>query len=239
MSVDYSRLRSTPARRQTGPPGRDPHPLCHVRAPRPRHPNPAARPLHPHSPSLDALLGLEGSASRTLFDGIQDQLLGLTRDWPFLRRERRPPPDPVNALLSFGYTLLYIHAATAPWTAGLLPQIGLLHALKPGHLALASDLVEEFRHKVDRLVVRLINRREIRAEHFLHGPEADAGACRLSDDGRRVFILAIDSVFQGQDINATQGQPGVMPAIRRMERQALRIRAFLAGASPIYTALED
>ena len=65
------------------------------------------------------------------------------------------------------------------------------------------------------------------------------GELRVSDDGRRVFILAIDSVFQGQDINATQGQPGVMPAIRRMERQALRIRAFLAGASPIYTALED
>jgi CRISPR-associated protein Cas1 len=193
----------------------------------------------PTAPSLDALLGLEGSASRVLFDGIQDQLLGLTRDWPFLRRERRPPPDPVNALLSFGYTLLYIHASTALWTAGLLPQIGLLHALKPGQLALASDLVEEFRHEVDRLVVRLINRREIRAEHFLHGPEADAGACRLTDDGRRVFILALDGALQGQDVNAAQGQPGALPAIRRMERQALRIRAFLSGAKPGYSCQED
>jgi CRISPR-associated protein Cas1 len=191
------------------------------------------------APSIDALLGLEGSASRALFDGIQDQLLGLTRDWPFLRRERRPPPDPVNALLSFGYTLLYIHAATALWTAGLLPQIGLLHALKPGHLALASDLVEEFRHEVDRLVVRLINRREIRAGHFLHGPQADAGACRLTDDGRRVFTLALDGVLQGQDVNATQGQPAALPAVRRMERQALRIRAFLSGAVQVYSGLED
>jgi group II intron reverse transcriptase/maturase/CRISPR-associated endonuclease Cas1 len=198
----------------------------------------------PTAPSLDALLGIEGSASRTNFDGIQDQLLGLTRDWPFLRRERRPPPDPVNALLSFGYTLLYIHAATALWAAGLLPQIGLVHALKPGHLSLASDLVEEFRHEVDRLVVRLINRREIRAEHFLHGPEADAGACRLTDDGRRAFILALDGVLQGQHlndpaINSTQGQPAAMPAVRRMERQALRIRAFLSGAAPVYSGLED
>jgi group II intron reverse transcriptase/maturase/CRISPR-associated endonuclease Cas1 len=194
----------------------------------------------PTAPSIDALLGLEGSASRILFDGIQDQLLGLTRDWPFTHRERRPPPDPVNALLSFGYTLLYIHCATALWTAGLLPQIGLLHALKPGHLALASDLVEEFRHEVDRLVVRLINRREIRAEHFLHGAESDAGACRLTDDGRRVFILAMDGVLQGQsgtqDINDPSDTPARRPAIRRMERQALCIRDFLAGRSPAYRA---
>jgi group II intron reverse transcriptase/maturase/CRISPR-associated endonuclease Cas1 len=193
----------------------------------------------PVAPSLDALLGLEGSASRILFDGIQDQLLGLTRDWPFLRRERRPPPDPINALLSFGYTLLYIHSATALWTAGLLPQIGLLHALKPGHLALASDLVEEFRHEIDRLVVRLINRHELRAEHFLHGPESDAGACRLTDDGRRVFILALDGVLQGQNLNDPQSSPGDLPPLRRMERQALRIRDFLAGRSAEYSARED
>jgi CRISPR-associated protein Cas1 len=190
----------------------------------------------PAAPSIDALLGLEGSASRTLFDGIQDQLLGLTRDWPFLRRERRPPPDPVNALLSFGYTMLYIHAATALWTAGLLPQIGLLHALKPGHLALASDLVEEFRHHVDRLVVRLINRREIRAEHFLHGPEAEAGACRLTDDGRRIFILAIDGVLQGVALNDPTAS--AQPPLRRMARQALHIADFLAGRSAAYNACE-
>lgn len=193
----------------------------------------------PNAPTLDALLGLEGSASRILFDGIQDQLLGLTRDWPFLRRERRPPPDPVNALLSFGYTLLYIHAATALWTAGLLPQIGLLHALKPGHLALASDLVEEFRHEVDRLVVRLINRREMRAEHFLHGQEADAGACRLTDNGRRTFILALDGVLQGQALNDPDAPPGARPPLRRMERQANRLRDLFAGRSAVYTASED
>jgi group II intron reverse transcriptase/maturase/CRISPR-associated endonuclease Cas1 len=194
------------------------------------------------APSIEALLGLEGAAGRTLFDGIQDQLLGLTRDWPFLRRERRPPPDPVNALLSFGYTLLYIHSATALWTAGLLPQIGLFHALKPGHLALASDLVEEFRHEIDRLVVRLINRREVRVEHFLHGPESDAGACRLSDDGRRVFILALDGVLQGQDVNDLNdpaAPPSALPPLRRMERQALRIRDFLARRLPAYIATED
>ena len=192
----------------------------------------------PTAPSIDALLGLEGASSRVLFDGLQDQLLGLTRDWPFLRRERRPPPDPVNALLSFGYTLLYIHAATALWTAGLLPQIGLLHSLKPGHLALASDLVEEFRHEIDRLVVRLINRREVRAEHFLHGHEADAGACRLSDDGRRVFILAMDGVLQGQALNDPSAPIGALPPIRRMERQALRIRDFLAGRSGSYSSID-
>jgi CRISPR-associated protein Cas1 len=192
----------------------------------------------PAAPTIDSLLGLEGSASRILFDGIQDQLLGLTRDWPFLRRERRPPPDPVNALLSFGYTLIYIHCSTALWTAGLLPQIGLLHALKPGHLALASDLVEEFRHHIDRLVVRLINRREIRGEHFLHGPEADAGACRLTDDGRRVFILAVDGVLQGVALNDPAAPATAQPPLRRMERQALRIAGFLSGRSAAYTASE-
>jgi group II intron reverse transcriptase/maturase/CRISPR-associated endonuclease Cas1 len=187
--------------------------------------------------SLDAMLGLEGSASRLLFEGLQEQLGGLTAEWPFLRRQRKPPPDPVNALLSFGYTLVYIHCATALWTAGLLPQIGLLHGLKTGHLALASDLVEEFRHEVDRLVVRLINRRELRAEHFLLSP-SDSTACRLTDDGRRAFILALDGRLHGMDGNAMQIDcPGALPPIRRMERQALAILAFVTGRSPEYAAL--
>ena len=194
----------------------------------------------PSASSLDTLLGIEGSASRLLFEGLQAQLAGLTADWSFLRRQRQPPPDPVNALLSFGYTSLYIHCATSLWTAGLLPQIGLLHALKPGHLALASDLVEEFRHEVDRLVVRLINRRELRAEHFLLAP-TDADSCRLTDSARRIFILALDGRLHASQGNAdTPGRdidrPGALPPIRNMERQALAILAFVTNRSPEYVA---
>jgi len=186
--------------------------------------------------SLDTLLGLEGSAGRLLFQGLQEQLAGLTAEWPFVRRQRQPPPDPVNALLSFGYTLLYIHCATALWTAGLLPQIGLLHALRPGHLALASDLVEEFRHEVDRLVVRLINRRELRAEHFLVA-RGDATACRLTDDARRLYILALDGRLHGQDAAGAEiDRPGAEPPIRRMEQQALAIAAYISGRTPEYAA---
>src|SRR5262249_14745835 len=101
---------------------------------------------------------------------------------------RRPPRDRVNALLSFLYALLTADCVAAVEGVGLDPQFGYLHVLRPGRPALALDLVEEFRSCVaDRLVLTLINRRQIRPEQFEERP---GGSTTLTRDGRRAVLTA-------------------------------------------------
>ena len=115
-----------------------------------------------------SLLGLEGAAARAYFGGLAATFVG---DIGFAGRERRPPPDPANALLSLGYTLLTNRLAGLVEARGLDPAWGFFHEERPGRPALALDLVEELRHPlVDRFVVRNCNLRVFQARHF----EADA-----------------------------------------------------------------
>src|SRR5207247_10191958 len=104
------------------------------------------------------------------------------------KRSRRPPLDPLNALLSFLYTLLLGDCVAAAEGVGLDPQVGFLHALRPGRPALALDLMEELRPIIaDRLALTLINRKQLQADHFVNLP---GGAVHLSDDGRKVVLQA-------------------------------------------------
>lgn len=108
-------------------------------------------------------------------------------DFAFSERRRRPPPDPVNALLSFAYALLTHDARSALEGVGLDPAVGFLHRDRPGRPSLALDLVEEFRAWfADRLVLTLINRRQLGAGDFV----TEGAACRLTDAGRRTFLIA-------------------------------------------------
>jgi len=130
-----------------------------------------------------ALMGAEGWASRAFFSGLAalvDPGLG------FGGRVRRPPTDPVNALLSFGYVLLTNEVQTACWRVGPDAHLGLLHQPRSGRPSLALDLVEELRTLVDSLVIGVLRRRILRAEHFQRDP--GTGGVRLSDDGRKVFL---------------------------------------------------
>ena len=103
-------------------------------------------------------------------------------------RTRRPPRDRVNAVLSFLYALLRAECTAGLESVGLDPQVGFLHALRPGRPALALDLMEEFRPIIaDRLALTLINRKQLQADHFVNLP---GGAVHLSDDGRRVVLQA-------------------------------------------------
>lgn len=143
-------------------------------------------PAEPHSPhhTLNQLRGLEGAAAAMYFDAYFKAFapaLGANG------RNRRPPRDPVNALLSLSYTMLYAQATTACWAAGLDPALGALHTLSHGRAALACDLMEPHRPHTDLWVWQLFRQDHLRAEHFGHD---GAGACLLGKAGRSIFYAA-------------------------------------------------
>ncbi len=134
--------------------------------------------------SRDVLMGFEGDAARRYFGGLR---LGFTGDIGFSGRARRPPPDPANALLSFGYVLLANALASLLEARGFDPYLGFMHTVRSGRPSLALDLLEELRHPVvDRFVLRVCNLRQLRPEHS----EADAerGGVRLTREGLRTFF---------------------------------------------------
>lgn len=140
------------------------------------------------SSDIDVVRGSEGEAARAYYEAFS-LLIRVDRDSFALRgRTRRPPRDRINAVLSFLYALLRAECSAALEGVGLDPQVGYLHALRPGRPALALDLMEEFRPVVaDRLALRLVNRRQLAADDFEMLP---GGAVRLTDDGRRAVLTA-------------------------------------------------
>jgi CRISPR-associated protein Cas1 len=136
--------------------------------------------------SIETVRGIEGNAAAVYFD-VFPCLLRVD-GFEFTVRSKRPPRDPVNAALSFVYTMVTSLCEAALESVGLDPQVGFLHVLRPGRPALALDLVEEFRAWfADRLVLTLINRQQLRQEHFEFRP---GGAVYLNDSGRRLVIEA-------------------------------------------------
>ena len=141
--------------------------------------------------SLNMLRGHEGDASAAYFGAFQHLLKdgpsGKGRDWVFPKRVRRPPTDPVNALLSFGYTLLMNDIYSAVNIVGFDPYIGYLHAEKYGRPSLPLDLMEECRPLiVDAMVIACLNKRILTRDHFKQ--EGEGKSCRLTDEGRRNFL---------------------------------------------------
>eukprot|EP01037_Dinobryon_pediforme_P029559 gene29559-33248_t len=137
---------------------------------------------------IDTLRGAEGEAA-SLYFGVFDHLI-RTPDAPlrWRGRSRRPPLDPVNALLSFLYTLLTHDCRAAAEAVGLDPAVGFLHRDRPGRPSLALDLMEELRPVLaDRLALSLINRRQLRAADF---ETRDGGAVMLTDEARKTVLTA-------------------------------------------------
>ena len=136
----------------------------------------------------DFLRGAEGEAGRVYFGVFNDLLRTPNADIVFRGRSRRPPLDPVNALLSFLYTLLVHDCRSAAESVGLDPAVGFLHRDRPGRPSLALDLMEELRPALaDRLVLALLNRRQIGTKDFM---KQDNGAVLLTDDGRKTVLSA-------------------------------------------------
>jgi CRISPR-associated protein Cas1 len=137
---------------------------------------------------VDGLRGLEGEAAATYF-AVFDRLIRTTDPaFRFTGRSRRPPLDRINALLSFLYAMLGHDCRSALEAHGLDPQVGFLHADRPGRAGLALDLMEEFRPVLaDRLALSLVNRGQLSANDFVM---EETGGVRMTDDARKRVLIA-------------------------------------------------
>ena len=143
----------------------------------------------PHSKDLDQVRGIEGDAAKTYFSVLSCLVRKDIREFFTMDgRTRRPPRDRFNAMLSFIYSLVMNDCRSALESVGLDPQIGFLHAVRPGRAALALDLMEEFRSfMADRLVLTLINRGQITTQDLL---VREGGAVYLEDKARKTVVIA-------------------------------------------------
>lgn len=138
--------------------------------------------------NVDVLRGVEGEAALEYFSVFDQLILTQKEDFFLNGRNRRPPLDNVNALLSFVYTLLMHEIRSALESVGLDPCVGFLHTDRPGRQSLALDMMEEFRpYLADRLVLTLINRKQVDANGFL---KRDAGGIVMDETTRKVVITA-------------------------------------------------
>lgn len=137
---------------------------------------------------LDSIRGIEGRTARDYFDQFNHLIVANKADFVFTGRNRRPPLDRVNCLLSFVYALLYHDARSALECIGLDPAVGFLHRDRPGRLGLALDLMEEFRPMLaDRLVLSLINLGQVKKKGF---DVTESGAVKMDDETRKAVLVA-------------------------------------------------
>ena len=181
------------------------------------------------APSLDTLLGIEGAAARTYFSEFQGMIKTESLDFDFHGRNRRPPRDPVNAVLSFLYAMLIKQAMVTAFTVGFDPYLGFYHQPKYGKPSLALDLVEEFRPLIaDSVCLTLINNGELGLEHFI----ARGDAAALTQNGRRKVIEAWE---RRMDTLVTHPLFGYAVSYRRiLEIQARLLSRHLLGELPTY-----
>jgi len=184
--------------------------------------------------TLDALRGAEGAASRAYFAAF-GHLLGSGEEWGFRGRVRRPPRDPINSMLSFGYTVLTNEVTTALLKSGLDSYTGFLHSPRHGRHSLALDLVEEVRPViVDALVLSVVHRNVLRPEHFATDPVTDA--VHLSDDARKIFLREYERRVLTL---ATHPRTGERVSYRRaLELQAQQLIGVLYDADAAYLPLQ-
>ena len=142
----------------------------------------------PKTVDMDAIRGHEGYAAAVYFSVFNRLIRTSEAAFTFDGRNRRPPRDPVNAILSFLYSLIQVECQAACEGVGMDPQIGFLHAVRPGRPSLALDLMEELRAAVaDRLALTLINRRQLTPKHF---SGSTGGGVSLNDEGRKTVLAA-------------------------------------------------
>lgn len=177
--------------------------------------------------SAESLRGIEGSVTRAYFSIVAR----LLPDWTgFAGRNRRPPRDPFNALLSLGYTVLYAQTETLIRVAGLHPAHGFYHQRRGRHAALASDLMEPFRHLVEGTAIAQLNRRQLNDQDFTVDSEY---GCRLTTRGRRTFFAALARRLSGR-MTSSDGESAT--GHEHIHDQALRLRNWLADPDPPFRA---
>ncbi len=185
----------------------------------------------PEAKDMTALLGVEGAAAALYFEHFPTMLKDRTAwAFDFVKRNRRPPRDPVNSLLSMGYSMLSKELAGVCHAVGLDPFLGFFHQPRYGRPALALDLMEEFRPLIaDSVAISLLNRGELQPSDFL----SSANGCFLNQEGRRAFW---ENYFRRMDADVTHPQFGYQMSYRRMlEVQARQLWRFVRGEAADYT----
>ncbi len=198
---------------------------------------PAARDLLDLLPRVDAatgpetLLGLEGQGASLYFGEFNRFLKDVPGGgFDFNSRNRRPPRDPVNALLSFAYALLTKDCTSALCAVGFDPYKGFFHSNRHGKPSLALDLMEEFRSVVaDSVVLTLVNTEAVTAADFVQW----RGGCQLTDGGRKAFFAAYEQRLATAVTHPVYGYK--MTYARMLEVQARVLAAHVRGTVPAYT----
>jgi CRISPR-associated protein Cas1 len=179
--------------------------------------------------TMDELRGIEGLASRAYFRAFRHLARG-NDCFRMQARTRRPPRDPLNALMSFAYALLLNDCVAALTTVGLDPSVGFMHTDRPGRPGLALDLMEEFRPLIaDRAVLSLVNRRQVGPEHFRF---EEGGAVLLNDEGRRALISGYHARKQEEVVHPLLGVRA--PLAEYPFIQARLLARHVRGELPVY-----
>jgi CRISP-associated protein Cas1 len=178
--------------------------------------------------STETLLGLEGNAAKLYFEKFA-KLLKDSSGFDFAGRNRRPPTDPVNALLSFLYALLLKECVAAALSVGFEVGLGFYHALRPGRPSLALDLMEEFRPIIaDSTVLSLINMQEVRERDFLRRGVSVV----LTEEGRKKAIRAFERRLNAEVIHPVFGY--TISYRRILQVQARLLARYVQGDVPAY-----
>jgi CRISPR-associated protein Cas1 len=182
--------------------------------------------------SLDTLRGFEGDAAHIYFSVFDHLILAQKEAFRFDERNRRPPLDNVNCLLSFIYTLLMHDVRSALEAVGLDPAVGFLHRDRPGRPGLALDLMEEFRPFLgDRLVLSLINLQQVQDKGFR---KTDSGAVLINDDARKAVLVAYQERKQEEITHPFLGEKVTIGILFHI--QALLMARYLRGDLDGYPA---
>lgn len=185
----------------------------------------------PYAREINQVRGIEGQCAREYFAALRAL---IPEQWPFPGRRRRPPTDPVNALLSYGYAVLYRHAITMLQRVRLDPALGTLHAPRSGHAALASDLIEEFRAPVvDAVVLHATLAGTLRPEDFVQATDERGLAYpALGETARRRYLEMLRNKLRAALIHPAARVR--MDYQRAMLWQADHYRHVVLGEEPVY-----
>jgi len=174
---------------------------------------------------LDMLRGYEGDAAHLYFSVFDHLIVSQKEAFSFQERNRRPPLDNVNCLLSFLYTLLVHDMRSALESVGLDPAVGFLHRDRPGRPSLALDLMEEFRpFLADRLVLSLINLRQVQGKGF---EKSDSGAVMMNDETRKKVLVAYQERKQEEIVHPFLDEKVTIGILFHI--QALLLARYLRG----------
>jgi len=175
--------------------------------------------------TIDSVRGIEGEAARQYFWVFANLITRGDDDFNFTGRNRRPPRDEVNALLSFVYTLWLHDVRSALESVGIDPQVGCLHKDRPGRPGLALDILEEFRaFFADRLVLSLINRRQVQASGF---ERRETGGVWMKDETRKTILVAYQERKRSEMRHPYLDEKCTVGALPHI--QALLLARFLRG----------